>query len=204
MIKNYFKTAWRNITRSRTFTILNVSGLAIGVVVCLLIGVWLQRELSFDNFHPRGKKIFRLVNTFKSESESFSQAPSGPAFGAHLPKQLSTITSACRLSSDQYKVKAGDQQFFESNIIQADPNSFEFFGCDLEKGETKTCLQSFDQIVLTEKLAIKYFGKGDPLGKSMMIDNTPVTVSGVAKDPPVNSHIQFDMLLSSAFLKKSM
>jgi len=204
MIKNYFKTAWRNITRNRTFTILNVSGLAIGVVVCLLIGVWLQRELSFDDFHPNGNKIFRLVNTFKSESESFSQAPSGPAFGAHLPNQLPAVTSACRLFGDQYKVKAGEQQFFESNILQADPNFFDFFGFDLKKGQAKTCLQSFDQVVLTEKLAVKYFGKEDPLGKSMTIDNTPVTVTGIAKDPPVNSHIQFDMLLSSVFLKKRM
>ena len=204
MIKNYFKTAWRNITRNRTFTILNVSGLAIGVVVCLLIGVWLQRELSFDNFHRDGNKIFRLVNTFKSESESFSQAPSGPAFGAHLPNQLPAVTSACRLFGDQYKVKAGEQQFFESNIIHADPNFFEFFGFHLKKGQARTCLQSFDQVVLTEKLAVKYFGSEDPLGKSMSIDNTPVTVTGIAKDPPVNSHIQFDMLLSSAFLKKRM
>jgi len=204
VFKNYFKTAWRNIIRSRTFTILNVSGLAIGVVVCLLIGVWLQRELSFDNFHPRGDKIFRLVNTFKSESESFSQAPSGPAFGAHLPKQLSTITSACRLFRDQYKVTAGDQQFFESNVIDADPNFFEFFGFELKKGAIKSCLQSFDQVVLSERSALKYFGKEDPLGKSMMVDNTPVKVSGIANDPPDNSHIQFDMLLSSAFLKKRM
>ena len=144
MFKNYFKTAWRNIVRSRTFTILNVSGLAIGVVVCLLIGVWLQRELSFDNFHPGGNKIFRLVNTFKSESESFSQAPSGPAFGAHLPKQLSGITSACRLFRDQYKVTAGDQQFFESNVIDADPNFFEFFGFEQQKisSETQRSLQT--------------------------------------------------------------
>jgi len=204
MIKNYFKTAWRNITRNRTFTILNVSGLAIGVVVCLLIGVWLQRELSFDNFHRDGNKIFRLVNTFKSESESFSQAPSGPAFGAHLPNQLPAVTSACRLFGDQYKVKAGEQQFFESNIIHADPNFFEFFGFHLKKGQARTCLQSFDQVVLTEKLAVKYFGSEDPLGKSMSIDNTPVTVTGIAKNPPVNSHIQFDMLLSSSFLKKRM
>jgi putative ABC transport system permease protein len=204
MIKNYLKTAWRNITRNRTFTILNLSGLAIGVVVCLLIGVWLQRELSFDNFHPKGNKIFRLVNTFKSESESFSQAPSGPAFGAQLPKQLTAVTSTCRLFGDQYKVKAGDQQFFESNVIDADPNFFEFFGFKLKKGEAKTCLQSFYQVVLTEKLAVKYFGKEDPVGKSMMIDNTPVTVSAIAKDPPANSHIQFDMLLSSNFLKKRM
>jgi putative ABC transport system permease protein len=204
MIKNFFITAWRNLIRNKIYTILNVSGLAIGVVVCLLIGVWLQRELSFDNFHPDGDKIFRLVNTFKSESESFSQAPSGPAFGAQLPKELPAVSAACRLFGDQYKVKAGDKQFFESNILEVDKNFFQFFGFNLKEGQANTCLQSFDQVVLTEKLAVKYFGKQDPVGKSMMIDNVPVTVAGVAKDPPVNSNIQFDMLLSSAFLKKRM
>ena len=204
MIKNYFKTAWRNTIRNRTLTLLNVSGLAIGVVVCLLIGVWLQRELSFDNFHPDNNKIFRLVNTFKSESEAFSQALSGPAFGAQLPKELPAVRSACRLFGDQYKVKSGDQQFFESNIIEADPNFFQFFGFRLKKGRPETCLQSFYQVVLTEKLAIKYFGNEDAVGKAMTIDNIPVTVSAVANDPPINSHIQFDMLLSSSFLKKRM
>jgi putative ABC transport system permease protein len=204
MFKNFFISAWRNLSRNKTYTVLNVSGLTIGVVVCLLIGVWLQRELSYDNFHPKGDKIFRLVNTFKSESESFSQAPSGPAFGAQLPKQLPSVVSACRLFGDQYKVRSGDKQFFESNILDVDPNFFQFFGFGLKEGEPGSCLKSFDQVVLTERLAQKYFGSEDPVGRSMLIDNTPVTVSAVAKDPPVNSHIQFDLLLSSAYLKKRM
>ena len=95
MFKNFFITAWRNLSRNKIYTLLNVSGLTIGVVVCLLIGVWLQRELNFDNFHLNGDKIFRLVNTFKSESESFSQAPSGPAFGATEVFPF-PIPTACR------------------------------------------------------------------------------------------------------------
>ncbi|HYK47221.1 MAG TPA: ABC transporter permease [Parafilimonas sp.] len=204
MFKNFFISAWRNLSRNKTYTVLNVSGLTIGVVVCLLIGVWLQRELSFDNFHPNGDKIFRLVNTFKSESESFSQEPSGPAFGAQLPKQLPAVPSACRLFSDKYKLQEGDKQFFESNVLDVDPNFFQFFGFRLKEGRAKTCLQSFDQVVLTEKLAQKYFGKEDPVGKTINIDNTPFAVTGVAENPPVNSNIQFDALVSSAFLKKRM
>lgn len=204
MIKNYLKTALRNLTKNKIYTLLNISGLSIGVVVCLLIGVWLQRELSFDNFHPNGKEIFRLVNTFKSESESFSQAPSGPAFGAQLAGELPAVKSACRIFGDEYKVQAGDKQFFESGIRDVDPGFFQFFGFELKKGVPATCLLSFDQVVLTEKLAIKYFGKEDPIGRQMLIDSVPVKVSGVAKEPPVNSHIQFDMLLSSSFLKKRM
>ena len=113
MFKNFLKTAWRNLAKNKAFTLLNVTGLSIGVVVCLIIGVWLRRELSFDNFHPHSNQIFRLSNTFKSESESFSQAPSGPAFGAQLPKELPVIRSACRIFGGSNKVKYGDKQFFE-------------------------------------------------------------------------------------------
>src|SRR6202007_1328831 len=112
MIKNHLKTAWRNLVKNRMYTLLNVSGLAIGVAVCLLIGTWLQRELSFDDFHGSSDDIFRVVNTFKSESESFSQAPSGIALGAQLPKQLPDIKTACRFFSFSYKFKQGNNQFF--------------------------------------------------------------------------------------------
>src|ERR1700712_2840842 len=104
MYKNFFKTAWRNLAQNKVFTLLNISGLSIGIVVCLIIGIWVTRELSFDNFHPRGDQIFRLSNTFKSESESFSQAPSGPAFGAQLPIQLPIIKSACRIFNGSNKI----------------------------------------------------------------------------------------------------
>src|SRR5258706_2246775 len=110
MLKNFFITAWRNLTRNKIYTILNVSGLAIGVVVCLLIGVWLQRELSFDNFHPNGENIFRITNTFKSQSETFSQAPSGTALGAQLPKQLPAVKTACRGFRFEYKFRTGNNQ----------------------------------------------------------------------------------------------
>ncbi len=80
MFRNYLKTTWRNLLNNKVTTLLNVSGLAIGIAVCLLIGIWLERELSYDDFHPNGNSIFRIVNTFKSESETFSQAPSGAAW----------------------------------------------------------------------------------------------------------------------------
>lgn len=184
-------------------TFLNVSGLAIGVVVCLLIGVWLQRELSFDNFHPNGHQIFRLTNTFKSESESFSQAPSGPAFGAQLPKQLPAITSACRLFEEEYKIKAGNNEFFESNILVVDSNFFQFFGFDLVQGNGLQVLQSIDRIVLTEAMATKYFGKENPIGKTIMVEGEyPMIVSGIAANSPVNSQIRFDFLIPFSFMRR--
>src|SRR5262245_4853955 len=108
MIKNFFLVAYRNLVKNKATAFLNISGLAIGIVVCLIIGVWLQRELSFDNFQPNGDKIFRLSNTFKSESESFSQAGSGAAYGAHLTTQLPSIKAACRVFGDEFKIKSKD------------------------------------------------------------------------------------------------
>ena len=205
MLRNFFLTAWRNLTRNKIFTLLNVSGLAIGITVCLLIGLWLQRELSYDNFHPDGEKIFRVVNTFKSESESFSQAPSGPALGLRLPQMIPSIESGCRVFGQEYKLTIGNQQFIEKNAIEADSNFFSFFGFPLKLGKPGEVLQKSSQIVLTESAALRYFGKSDPIGKTIVLDgNDPMTVSGIALDCPLNSQIQFDILVPSSHLRKLM
>ena len=205
MFKSFIVTAWRNLTRNKIFTLLNVSGLAIGITVCLLIGLWLQRELSYDNFHPDGGKIFRVVNTFKSESESFSQAPSGPALGLRLPQLIPSIESGCRVFNQEYKMTIGNQQFIEKNTIEADSNFFSFFGFQLKAGKPGEVLQKPNQIVLTESAALRYFGKSDPTGKIIILDgNDPMTVSGIARDCPLNSQIQFDVLVPSSHLRKVM
>ena len=196
MFRNFFLSAWRHLNNNRTYTLLNIFGLVIGVVVCLLIGVWLQRELSFDDFHPDGDKIFRVTNTFKSESESFSQAPSGVALGAQLPKLLPVVKSACRVFIFEYKFKAGNNEFFESNTVLADSNFFSFFGFKLNQGEKTKVLNSPNQLVLSEKMAIKYFGTSSGIiGKTMLMDGRPMTVAGIAENPPVNSHIQYDIVI---------
>jgi len=202
MFKNFFKTAWRNLIKNKTYAFLNISGLAIGVTVCLLIGVWLQRELSFDNFHPRTSPIFRIFNTFKSESESFSQAPSGIALGAQLPKQLPAVKAACRVFNFEYKFKAGNNQFFEPRTFIVDSNFFSFFGFRLKQGQPIQVLNSPNQLVLSEKIAIKYFGSTqDIIGKTMMMDDRPMTVAGVAENPPANSHLQFDILIPYIYFR---
>ena len=171
MKKNYLVTAFRVLLRDKKYTFLNVVGLTLGVIVCLIIGIWLQRELSFDKFHPENGNIYRVANTFKSESESFSQAPSGPALGAQLPKQLTSISSACRLFREGFKVTVDKEHYVESTGFSADPNFFNFFGFELIKGQADKVLATADQVVLTEKLAVKYFGRvDDALGKSLLID----------------------------------
>ena len=206
MIKSFFLVAYRNLVKNKAMSFLNISGLAIGILVCLVIGVWLQRELSFDNFHPNANKIFRIANTFKSESESFSQAGSGAAYGAHLTTEVPSIKSSCRVFDEEFKVKAADNLFIESNAVVVDSNFFNFFGFRLLKGEPGQVLQSLDRMVMTERLAIKYFGSvNDAIGKTVEIDGRfPMTVAGVAENAPTNSQIQFDLLLPYAYLKNLM
>ena len=206
MIKNFFLVAYRNLVKNKATSILNISGLAIGIVVCLVIGVWLQRELSFDNFHPNGNKIFRISNTFKSESESFSQGPSGVAFGAHLTKELPEVQSACRVFGESFKVKSGDNLFIESNGRIVDSNFFKFFGFRLLRGEPDQVLSSLDKMVITERLAVTYFGSvSAAIGKTVEIDGEfPKTITGVAANVPPNSQIQFDLLIPYAHLKSEM
>src|SRR5688572_7804466 len=95
MLKNFLVTALRSMARHKVTSIFNIAGLAIGIAVCLLIGVWLRHEFSYDTFHPQ--QVYRIYNTFKSESESFTQAPSCVALGAHLPAELSSVKAACRV-----------------------------------------------------------------------------------------------------------
>jgi len=170
MVKNFFIIAWRNLVKNKGTAILNITGLAIGITTCMLIGIWLERELSYDNFHTNGNKIFRLTNTFKSESESFSQAPSGAAYGAHLTKELPAVASTCRIFNDECKLKEGNNQFIEQGCAIVDSNFFKFFGFSLLKGDENKILREPNEIVLTEKLATKYFGNQNPIGKTMLVD----------------------------------
>lgn len=201
MLQNNLKVTLRNLRKNLLTTSLNTTGLATGIAVCLFVLVWVQRELSYDNFHPDADRIFRVVNTFKSESESFSQAPSGPALGAHLPEELPEVEAGCRYSDGSDKLTVGDKRFFEDDIQIADSNFFQFFNFRLLKGNPATALSGVNNIVLTESLAKKYFGNADPMGQTMTYgERRQLLVTGVAADPPVNSQIQFSAIIPMRFL----
>ena len=98
----------------------------MGITVCLFVALWVKHELSFDTFHRHSNRIFRISNTFTSESETFSQAISGPALGAQLPAEIPEIEAGLRFWSDKDRVAVGDHRFYESNILYADSNFFDF------------------------------------------------------------------------------
>lgn len=201
MLKAIYSAAMRHLTKNRTAAILNIAGLAIGIATSLLIIIWADREVSFDSFHPDVETKYRVWNTFKSESETFSQAPSGVALGAQLQKHIPAIVSACRIFNWSFKFEYEDKTYFEDRAIPVDSNFFSFFGFPLLRGKADRVLRTPNEVVMTESTAIKYFGSADAaLDKIVMMDGKPMTVSAVAANPPLNSHIQFDIVVPYKWL----
>lgn len=199
-----FRTAIRHLLKNKMASFLNIFGISIGVATCLTILIWAQREWSFDDFHPRAERKFRVSNTFKSESETFSQAPSGIALGGQLPVHIPAITSACRVFYGSSKYTYQDKTFFEPRSVIVDSSFFNFFGFKLIYGEAGKVLREPNEVVLTERIAKKYFGSGqEAMNKVIIRDGEAMNVSGIAADPPRNSHIYFEILVPYANLHKS-
>lgn len=187
---------FRHAIRNKTSVILNVSGLALGIATCLVIAIWAERELSFDDFHPNVEAKFRIWNTFTSEAETFSQAPSGVALGAHLPRFIPDIISSCRVFNTGAKVRRADETNFENGIIFADSTFFSFFGFKIIAGPEENLLRRPDQVIITREMAVKYFGAvSDALNGVLYLDDEAATVVAIAEDTPPGSHIQFDFVI---------
>ena len=195
MLINYLRTALRNIRRNPLFTGLNIFGLATGLACSILIFGWVQDELSYDSFNPGGKKIFRLT----AKVRDIGTAVVPYAFANGIRTGIPGISNATRLHSDQKIITIGARKFDEKRVFQTDTNFLRMFNYPLLIGDVNTVLRSPNSIVLTEATAVKYFGSAEQaMGRSVFIDNDSASmqVTGVLKNIPSNSHLQFDILLS--------
>jgi putative ABC transport system permease protein len=198
MIKNYFKIAFRNLWRHRVFSFINIMGLTVGMTACLLIFLYVRFELSYDKFHPKADRIYRMVTDLRTPSETVY--PSGPAWavGPHLQFDLPEVEAFTRVNYDNLLVRKGDIKFNEDGAIWADPAFFTIFNFPLLKGDARFALTQPFSIVLSETAAKKYFGKEDPMGKTLLItgEGKPAIVTGIMKDMPENTLIKSDVVLS--------
>jgi putative ABC transport system permease protein len=195
MLRNYIKTAFRNMGRNKLFTGLNIFGLATGLACSILIFLWVQDELSYDRFNPGADKIFRLTAQFKNSAS----ANTPYAFAAAIKKEIPVIKNATRISSDQKIITASNRKFDEKRLYYADSNFLRIFNYPLVRGSLGTVLSKPNTAVLTEATAVKYFGSVDKaVGQSILLDadSTVLLVTGVLQNIPANSHLQFDLLLS--------
>jgi len=204
MIQNFFRIAFRNISRHKVFTFINVTGLAVGLAASLLILLWVQDELSYDKFNRSGENIYRVEEDQFYSGERYhvtvTPHPSGPVWKEKIP-EIKEQTRVNRLPRILFR--EGDKVFFESAIVAADSGMFRMFTFPLLSGDPLTILNSPHSIVLSEKLARKYFGEANPMGKTLTLENKySFMVTGVMKDLPKNSIFTFEGVIPYSFFKE--
>lgn len=196
MFKNYFKTAWRNLMKSKVFSFINILGLTIGITVCMMIFLFIMNEFSVDNFHTNGKNIYRVMRSFSTTNEAvpYLSGPYAPALRNDFPAD---IKEAVRVMPSNDLFVMGNTSFNEKKVYITDSGFFSLFSFPLLRGNATTVLQDPNSVVLTETSAKKYFGSIDnAMGKVMEMDKKyHLKVTGIAKDVPSNSHLDFDMVV---------
>jgi putative ABC transport system permease protein len=205
MIQNFFKIAGRNILRHKGFTFINVTGLAIGLAASLLILLWVQDEFSYEKFNLNAKNIYRVEeDQFYSGARyhvTVTPVPSGPVWKEKIPE----IEDQVRINLWLPRVlfRYDDKVFFESSIAAVDSALLKIFTFPLSMGDPATALNAPHSIILTQKLATKYFGKTTPVGKTLTVENkAQFTVTGVFKDIPANSMFSFSAVIPYSYLKE--
>jgi len=205
MIKNYLKIAIRNLSRNKTYAILNILGLTIGIGACLLIFLVIQYETSFDNFHPKRKSIYRVTTEFHGDDgvgySSGVSFPVGPQLRLDFP-QIKEVASILRQDEGQITLnETGSglpKKLTEKNIYYAEPAFFDMFNFPFLEGNAKSCLTEPNQAVITQQTAEKYYGDWkSAIGKTVLLDNHYVyKITGILKNVPDNTDYPINMVIS--------
>ena len=194
MLRNYLKTTLHTFKRQKSYAFINVFGFAVGIAVCLLIVLYVHHEMSYDAFHEKADRLYRVVSQDSTgERSSGTQGPMGPAMTRSFP----AVEEAVRLyERDKTLVRRGTKHFYVENGLRADSTFFEVFTFPLVHGDPHTALRTPDAIVLTASMAEKFFGDENPVGRTLTLGTgEPRTVTGVAQDVSPNSHISFDYVV---------
>ncbi|HWD89126.1 MAG TPA: ABC transporter permease [Mucilaginibacter sp.] len=205
MIRNYIKTAFRNLLKNKGFTAINVLGLALGLATCLLIVFYVFDELSYDKYNINADRIYRVNNDirFGGNEGSYAEvpAPAAAAFKADFP-QIEQVTRFRYYGGNQ--VKKGTQNISENAMIYADPTVFDVFTLPMISGDPKIALKDPHTVVITEKIAEKYFNSTNVVGKVLTFNDTSLyKITGVIKNVPSQSHFHFDFFVSMPTLAES-
>ncbi len=197
MLRNHVKTALRNMSRNKLYSLINLFGLAVGLAVCLLIWLWVRDELSYDRFHANADRIYRIERKFDFQ-DNHGQAPitSGP-YGPALAADYPEIANFVRIDTDELSIRDHRNIYHGQPLVFADNSIFEVFDFRLERGDPETALSQPLSMVLTRDKALKYLGTDDAVGKSLTVDwGVDFKVTGILEEVPANSHFRFDVLAS--------
>ena len=205
MFRSYLKIAWRNLLKNKIYCLVNIGGLTTGITCCILIGLYLSNETSFDRFHKNADRLVRATTEYTVNGAVSQTGFTGSMVGPRLTSVIPQIESFVRiLSFEPYSVMYGEKSFVENKFCFADSNFFQIFSFPLLEGDPSTALEGPLKIVITERMKKKYFGNENALGKLLRVGGTrDFIVSGVAADVPANSQIQFDFVASYASLRNA-
>ena len=202
MLKNYFKIFLRNINRFKLYSIINIVGLAVGMTACILILLFIQTEVSYENMHTRAERIYRVLTIDKALGTNNQRVGiTMPALGPALPENFETVEAALRITGGgRTLLRYQDQPaIYAEQMRSADANFFDFFDYPLLQGDPATALQEPCSLVLTESLARQLFGDDPPMGQTLRTGSgTELKVTGILQDLPANTHLEFDALGSIA------
>jgi putative ABC transport system permease protein len=196
MFKNFLLVAYRNMIRDKFYSLINITGLTVGILGCLLIALFVSDELQYDQFHENKDRIVRMVMDFK-QGENLNHWPvtgtkPGPLFSRTFPE----VQSYVRMFLGSRVIGYHEKIFAENRVLYADSTLFRIFTFPLIAGDPNTALNSPENIVITRSMAEKYFGTEDPLGKSLRLDGEKdYIITGIAENVPDQSQINFDFII---------
>jgi putative ABC transport system permease protein len=212
MLKNYFKIGWRSLTKQKMYSAIKIGGFALGIAACLLIGLYIKDELSYDQHYANGKNLYRVIGIIKEgnglNKSIFFPAPMGKALVEDYPE----VVKAGRYNAGELfgagnnEVRPGDQieNSYDQGFVYFDQELVNMLELPFVHGSAKRALEEPNSIVLTKRKAEKYFPNQNPVGKTIIVNNKidkPYTVGGVIEDFKSTSHIQFDFLIGTKGLE---
>ena len=203
MFKNYFKTAFRNLVKSKFYTSINIIGLAVGLATCLLIMMYVLDELSYDKYNVNANRIYRVNNEIKFGDNYFDAAQVSAPMGATMLREIPQVQQYTRLRwYGGFLVKKENENIQEERVGYADSTLFDVFTLPMLAGNSKTALKEYHSLVITEKIARKYFSQdaeknvSNIIGKTLLINDTGnYKITAVIKDIPKQSHFNFDFFV---------
>ncbi len=199
MFTGFLKITLRNLYREKMYAVINISGLSIAIACCLILGLWLHSELTYDRHNVRYKEIFRVVNEFNANGKINEYAITSILLGPMLAEEYAEVKDFVRflpVGRGNSIFRHGDDVFYWDNVYRADDNVFEVFTHDIIYGDPKTALVDPTSIAVSESFARKYFGDRNPIGETISDDTNTYNITLVFADLPENTHLKYDVLES--------
>ncbi|RNC92331.1 MAG: FtsX-like permease family protein [Allomuricauda sp.] len=203
MFKNYLKIAWRNLLRNKSFSLLNILGLSIGLAVTALILLWVNFEVGFNKFHDKKDRIYQVYNKYSVDGEIWTWNSTPKVMASVIKKDYPEVEAVSRYFYEYtFLFNQGEKSLKAKGTI-VDPSFLNIFSFPLVEGNINTVLEDVNSFVVTESFAKKMFGEVPAVGQVVKMDNTDTfKVTGILKDPPNNSEFNFEYLIPWAYVKQ--